>query len=296
MPARLTALLSTKFVSTWKYWHAAMLHAKSMAVVIAYDIYKECAEGLMRAGEWKLNKIVSFHRFREKLATQMLAYDPKDLKYPGDERFRAVTSIHKSRRTKRKLEEDFSRTGSSSRTTASNRSVVSKETIKKESGKRLCGDLCPLIDHLESIKPTRNRNPKVCVVCGKPCYHMCTKCQGPDGKKGVAVHAAAPTKKDPGAVSCFFHYHNTSYFGLAREDYHMHGIAKKDWRSPTDIAQKEHYKEIRRVLNTPTGALLNSTNRIREPTTANTARPAAPTEDGGQTVTLEQVQGPSVPV
>ena len=73
-----------------------MVHAKALAVTVAYDIYKECADGLMRAGEWKLDSCVSFHRFREKLAFQMLEYNPKNLKYPGDERFRAVTSIHKS--------------------------------------------------------------------------------------------------------------------------------------------------------------------------------------------------------
>jgi hypothetical protein len=30
---------------SWKYWHSAMLHAKSTSIVTAYDMYKECAEG-----------------------------------------------------------------------------------------------------------------------------------------------------------------------------------------------------------------------------------------------------------
>ena len=33
------------YFRTWKYWHAAMNHALSMAVCIAYDVYKEVAEG-----------------------------------------------------------------------------------------------------------------------------------------------------------------------------------------------------------------------------------------------------------
>jgi hypothetical protein len=61
-------------------------------------MYLECCEGKMRAGEWTINKPVSFHRFREKLATQMLQYDPKDRKYPGDGHFRVSTQQHKARR------------------------------------------------------------------------------------------------------------------------------------------------------------------------------------------------------
>jgi hypothetical protein len=36
---------------SWKYWHAAMNHAKAMGLAVAYDIYKECAEGGLR---WRL--------------------------------------------------------------------------------------------------------------------------------------------------------------------------------------------------------------------------------------------------
>ena len=30
---------------SWKYWHGAILHAKGMAIVVAYDIYLEVCEG-----------------------------------------------------------------------------------------------------------------------------------------------------------------------------------------------------------------------------------------------------------
>ena len=69
---------------TWKYWHAPMCHAKSMAVVVAYDMYLEVAEGNLNPA-WKIANPVSFHRFREKLAIQMLEYDPRQRKYLGDE-------------------------------------------------------------------------------------------------------------------------------------------------------------------------------------------------------------------
>jgi hypothetical protein len=34
---------------TWKYWRAPYLHAQSMGIVAAYDMYKECCDGLLGA-------------------------------------------------------------------------------------------------------------------------------------------------------------------------------------------------------------------------------------------------------
>ena len=30
---------------SWKYWHSPMLHGMGLAIVTAYDMYLECAEG-----------------------------------------------------------------------------------------------------------------------------------------------------------------------------------------------------------------------------------------------------------
>ena len=237
-----------------------MLHAKSMAVVIAYDIYLECCEGHMRAGEWKQEKPCSFHRFREKLATQMLEYNPRERKYLGDERFRASTSQHKSRRPP--LPTELSHSGSSSDSTMTS---VTSESIKKASGRRLCGDLCPLIDHMSSIRPVPNRNSKVCVVCGKDAYHVCTKCIGEDGKPGVAMHAA-PNLRGVGeyGVPCYMHYHNTSFFGLARADYRLAGHSNKaKWVKATPAKKQQHYKHVKGVLepvNLRVASRINNSN------------------------------------
>ena len=226
----------------WKYWHAPMLHAKSMAVVIAYDIYKECSMGLMRAGEWKVEKPVDFHRFREKLAVQMLQYSPQNRKYVGDEKFRVSTAQHKARRTCTTTTQD----GLSNSRSSSSATSVTSESIKEASGRRLCGDLCPLIEHVSSVKKIPNRNKKVCVVCGKDCYHVCMLCVGEDGKNGVAMHSVG---QKTGGIPCILQYHNTGYFGLAKADYRMNGNGKKrDWSQPTEDDQQQHYKKIRRVL------------------------------------------------
>ena len=63
-----------------------MNHGKALAVVVAYDIYKECAEGKLDV-TWGVKKPVDFYRFHEKLAHQMLKYSPRDRKYPGDNQF-----------------------------------------------------------------------------------------------------------------------------------------------------------------------------------------------------------------
>ena len=40
---------------SWKYWHSPMLHAKGLATVVAYDLYLECAEGLIEL-RWRLSE------------------------------------------------------------------------------------------------------------------------------------------------------------------------------------------------------------------------------------------------
>ena len=67
-----------------------MLHGKGMAVLVAYDMYLEVAEGKLR-GEWKLDEPMDFWRFREILANGMLKYKPSARKYPGDEKMRPLT-------------------------------------------------------------------------------------------------------------------------------------------------------------------------------------------------------------
>ena len=74
-----------------------MIHGKAIAVVVAYDMYLEVAEGKLDA-DWKDTKPLDFFSFRERLGIQMLQYSPCDRKYPGDENFRAATQQPKKRR------------------------------------------------------------------------------------------------------------------------------------------------------------------------------------------------------
>ena len=226
-----------------------MLHAKALAVVVAYDIYLECAAGVLRAGEWKIDNPVSFHRFREKLASQMIEYDPQQRKYPGDEKFRMSTQQHKRRR----LSMSFSSATVLAKSSNEYCSGLKREDFRRthQTGSRLCGNLTLLYNHIDSVKPIPNGGGKICVVCGEKCYFLCTECVGPDGKQGVAMHRNV--KKDginAGCkISCFYHHHNTAFFGLAKNDHKLIGILrKKDWQFPSEATMASHRREVQNIL------------------------------------------------
>jgi hypothetical protein len=67
-----------------------MIHGKSLAVVVAYDMYLECCEGNLKP-EWKIDAPATFWRFHEKLSEQMLQYDARERRYWGDEFMRQST-------------------------------------------------------------------------------------------------------------------------------------------------------------------------------------------------------------
>ena len=76
-----------------------MNHGKALAIVVAYDIYKECCSGMLDPS-WA-SSTVDFHTFRERLAVQMLGYFPKHLKYKSDKQFKVSTQVLKVKRRNR---------------------------------------------------------------------------------------------------------------------------------------------------------------------------------------------------
>ena len=59
------------FYQSWKYWNSQMLESKDLMIVVAYDIYNECAEGGLKI-EWKIEHPIEFCTFRDMLSKQML--------------------------------------------------------------------------------------------------------------------------------------------------------------------------------------------------------------------------------
>lgn len=217
-----------------------MLHGKAMAVTVAYDMYLECCEGNLDAA-WFIQKPVSFHVFREKLAKQMLSYNPTKRKYAGDEHFRLSTQQPKKRRPWGSIA-----SSSSSSSNCPSTFLTAADFAANES-RCGCGDLSKLMLHLASVEQVTTSSSKTCVVCGERAYHECTIC-------GKAMH------KNPSggrSVACFFYYHSSTFLGLARCDYKMikddSGAAQmlRNWTFPSERKQQEHARKCRRLLVPP---------------------------------------------
>jgi len=211
-----------------------MNHAKALAIVTAYDMYLECAEGKLNPA-WKVDKPVDFHRFREKLGMQMLAYDPRSRLYAGDEKFRSSTQQNQTQRRR------TSKSLSPARSMQSTSSGVCEDDLSSttESSTRLCGFLDTIIEHIESCKRFPGTNGRLCVVCGVRTAKYCSKC-------GKPMHTS-PIEGSDSQVSCFIHYHNTSFFGLAREDCKMVKKRQKDWSFPTEQQRQLNAAQMKQI-------------------------------------------------
>ena len=216
----------------WKYWHSPMLHATALAIVIAYDMYLEVAEGKLDS-DWKLTYPVDFWTFRDVLSIQMLEYNPKNRNYPGDDWMRVCTKQNKAQRVGKKkgrrdegndvdddIDVDSNIPLSAIKKARGRPSAASKQKQKEQqelkrakhgrgANSRLCGNLSRLDKHIKSVE-TALKHPKACKVCGGDAYSMCNIC-------GVPLHFI-PTKGKHAGKMCFFDYHDDAFFGLARED------------------------------------------------------------------------------
>ena len=219
------------FYRIWKYWHSPKNHGVAIIIVLSYDCYLECAEGKIRI-EWFIpeKKRLTFFHFRHMLSKQMLTYDPKNLRYPGDERMRAVTGLSKVKRGGRN--DKLAR--------------VSAGQVRIAKRTRLCGDLQKLCKHTASIQ--RNKHHNVCAWCGESgAYTHCGDCMAQTGKK-IALHYNC--KAGPGkGLYCFYNYHDDNCFGLGKNDAsQLLKQPKWEWKKPTKREIKENQSYIKDLL------------------------------------------------
>ena len=233
------------FYRSWKYWHSLMLHGKEMAVVVAYDMYLEVAEGKLR-GEWKLDEPMDFWRFRERLANGMLKYKPMARKYPGDEKMRSSTQQSQRQRDAAKKTRGPGRPRKNNETTTNeiamtDDSVTVGDLKKAARGNtsRICGDLSLLKKHIKSVVSGR-KHGKTCVVCGEMAYSICKMCDR-------AMHFF-PQKGKCTGKDCFVDYHNEVFFGLALDDASLVNKRRSEW-TPHNITKRinneRHIKSLR---------------------------------------------------
>jgi hypothetical protein len=141
------------FYRSWKYWHAAMLHGKALAVVVAYNMYLEVAEGKLDPA-WKNEKPMGFHTFRERLSEQMLIYIPEAKQYQGDSKMKGATQMNARQRQRAASSQAAAR-----RTVTPGDDKVTKQQFEQEKGhvdSHLCGDLDPLLHHVHSVRKLRH--------------------------------------------------------------------------------------------------------------------------------------------
>ena len=218
------------FYWSWKYWHSPTNHAKALAIVAAYDMYLECAEGVLDP-EWKLEKcqIVSFHKYRDRLSKQMCTYDPRSEKYPGDEKMRVVTQLNKKRRVS--CEMRSSSDGSGHVTLLQYRQAVRS--------KRICRDLEQYNKHVLTL--VSKKYASQCAVCKERTFKYCGTC-------GVPLHCNEVRGVGKGK-HCFLHWHSPEYFGICYKDRFLTGHTSTNWTPWTNRQLKENKRVINRYKN-----------------------------------------------
>ncbi|KAL7529487.1 hypothetical protein ACHAXR_004154 [Thalassiosira sp. AJA248-18] len=219
---------------TWKYWHAPYLHCLSMAITAAYDMYIECCEGKLDRNWYIPEKSrMSNSNFRLTLSEQMLNYDPKDNKYPGDSKMREFTR-------RRKRDRDNMARKSTSTYVPDGLTIRNFKKAKagtRHKPPRLCGDLDDLKQHLASCARTNNSGK--CEVCGAKTTWTCKLCD----KKMCVLEE----KKFKG-IACALSYHNDNFFGLTRSDFKcLYGSKMGDWVPPSQNKIKSNARRIETI-------------------------------------------------
>jgi hypothetical protein len=239
----------------WKYWHSAKNHGLSLAVVVAYGMYKECASEPLAREAFGFEpedpvEVLSFHDFRDKLSAQGLAYSPIRREYPGDSAMRAVTRLSMSQQKKqfknknavarkpgRPKKDEEQAEKQAHLVTPSQLKLAKRYKVKS----RLCGDLNAISHHIK--ERTQMKHDQVCTYCGEPAYTRCMVCP-----EKPALHFF-PSKGPNKGKSCFLDYHNDCCFGLARRDFPvLLGKRKSEWAPPTENKKKANAKHVRNLV------------------------------------------------
>lgn len=223
---------------SWKYWHSPINHAKALAIVTAYDIYLECTEGNLDP-HWKVEDPVDFHTFRDILSIQMLQYDPVKQQYPGDEKMRKVSKLHKDRRSqKRKFppqqKQSKQKTIEIAKTDGSGKiSYTQYRDIVRYFG-RICSNMDEYETHLSNI--TASKNPAKCAVCSEPSYKRCNVCKVPLHNNDIKGAAKGR--------NCFLHFHSESYLGLCFFDRGFLGQTAQQWRMWSNTKLQKNKRQM----------------------------------------------------
>ena len=122
---------------------------------------------------------MTFYEFTDRLATQMLEYDPSQRRYPGDSRMRKATQMAKRRRQSGETE------------TQDVNGLLVPTFAKTTAQARLVGPLDQLCAHLGKVV-TALKHPRNCKACNLPCYSACEHPSCMDKGKGPRSTTSPP--------------------------------------------------------------------------------------------------------
>jgi len=217
---------------TWKYWHVPYLHLQSMGIVAAYDMYKECCDGLLDA-TWKVDvkDRMSYSESCMKLSKQMLEYDPKNNVYNGDDKQRSFTQNHKVRMSIDKGMESCERVEA---LYPEDGLTLANFKLARKFPRLQCNFASDFGKHLANIGSP-------CEVCGRNCLTKCLLC----GK----LMCTTDKRKWNGA-RCALLFHSEEFFGLARSDYQtVHGKEVSAWKPPSQQTIERNNRRIKSFQN-----------------------------------------------
>ena len=215
---------------TWKYWHAPYLHAQSLGVIAAYDMYIECCEGNLDAS-WAIDvkNRMTFAQFRTKLSEQMLCYNPVDNLYPGDNAFRISTRMPEARR--KSGENGDARVGIGP---SADGVTMEQYQFTLESG-RLCTTVDEIREHFRSVYNDKGNNRQPCEACGTQTTWRCGLCE-----KAMCT----TTNRVWTGNKCILAYHSHDFFGLSRSDRaQLEGKDVRTWTPPSNIAVSKNAED-----------------------------------------------------
>ena len=76
------------------------------------------------------------------------------------------------------------------------------------------------------------------------------------------MHMHQPDNAEDTKTSCFIHYHNTGFFGLARDDCKIVRRRQRDWTFPTTQQRKLNTAEMKKIHNNKVNRDLNMTENV----------------------------------